>query len=79
MKVEFKRSPVGRFNLAYGQGEQAEIADTLATELIESGYAIEVTENAASKEVFEVPSVETPETAVSKELIETPEKKKGKK
>ena len=79
MKVEFKRSPVGRFNLAYGQGEQAEIADTLASELIESGYAIEVTENAASKEVFEVPSVETPETAVSKEVIETPEKKKGKK
>ena len=49
MKVQFKRSPVGRFNLAYGQGEQAEIADTLASELIESGYAIEVTENAASK------------------------------
>lgn len=79
MKVEFKRSPVGRFNLAYGQGEQAEIADTLATELIESGYAIEVTENAASKEVIEVPKVEAPETAVSKEPIETPEKKKGKK
>ena len=81
MKVEFKRSPVGRFNLAYGQGEQAEIADTLATELIESGYAIKMpeTENAASKEVFELPSVETPETAVSKEPIETPEKKKGKK
>ena len=79
MKVEFKRSPVGRFNLAYGQGEQAEIADTLATELIESGYAIEVTENAASKEVIEVPKVEEPETAVVKEPIETPEKKKGKK
>ena len=79
MKVEFKRSPVGRFNLAYGQGEQAEIADTLATELIESGYAIEVTENAASKEVIEVSKVEATETAVVKEPIETPEKKKGKK
>lgn len=79
MKVEFKRSPVGRFNLAYGQGEQAEIADTLASELIESGYAIEVTENAASKEVIEVPKVEATETAVVNNVIEIPEKKKGKK
>ncbi len=67
MKIQFLKQPTGRFNLAYSEGEQAILSETLAKELIESGYAVEIEE---SKPI---------ETAVSKEVIETPEKKKGKK
>lgn len=67
MNIQFIKQPTGRFNLAYSEGEQAEVSDTLASELIESGYAVEI------------PETKPIETAVSKEVIETPEKKKGKK
>lgn len=67
MKVQFTKSPTGRFHLAYSEGEVAELNDALANELIESEYAVLVEE------------VKPIETAVSKEFIETPEKKKSKK
>lgn len=79
MNIQFIKSPITTFNLAYLVGDTAEVRDTLASELIESGYAIEVPENAASKEVIEVPKVEAQETAVVNNVIEIPEKKKGKK
>lgn len=66
MKVKFIKQPTGKFNLAYSEGEEAVLAETLSTELIEAGYAVEVEEVKI-------------ETSVSKEFIETPEKKKGKK
>lgn len=65
-KVKFILSPVGAFKLAYHIGEEAEFSETLANELIEAGYAVEV-------------KSETIETAVSQEFKETPEKKKAKK
>lgn len=66
-KIKFIKQPTGRFNLAYSEGEVAELNDALANELIESEYAVLVEE------------VKPIETAVSKEFIETPEKKKAKK
>jgi len=66
-KIKFIKSPTGRFGLAYGEGEEAELNEALANELIEFGYAVLVEE------------VKPIETAVSKEFIETPEKKKAKK
>lgn len=64
-KVKFIKSPITAFRLAYGEGTEGEFSETLANELIEAGYAVEV--------VGEI------ETAVLKEVVETPEKKKGKK
>lgn len=65
-KIKFILSPVGAFKLGYHIGEEGSFAETLANELIEAGYAVEVKEDVI-------------ETAVSKEFVETPEKKKGKK
>ena len=65
-KVKFIKSPITAFRLAYGEGTEGEFSETLANELIEAGYAVEVID-------------EKIETAVSKEFVETPEKKKGKK
>ena len=44
MKVKFIKQPTGKFNLAYSEGEEAVLAETLSTELIEAGYAVEVEE-----------------------------------
>lgn len=66
MKVKFLKSPVGAFRLAYSQGEEVEVNDTLGAEMIEAGFALEVIE-------------EVVETATKKEFKESPEKKKGKK
>lgn len=66
MKVKFLKSPVGAFRLAYAQGAEVEVNDTLGSEMIEAGFALEVIE-------------EVVETATSKEFKEIPEKKKGKK
>lgn len=40
MKIEFIKSPTGRFGLAYSSGETADVNDKLANALIEDGYAI---------------------------------------
>lgn len=64
-KVKFIKSPITAFRLAYGEGTEGEFSETLANELIEAGYAVEV--------IGEI------ETAVIKEIVETPEKKRGKK
>jgi hypothetical protein len=64
MKVKFLKSPVGAFRLAYSQGEEVEVNDTLGAEMIEAGFALEVIE-------------EVVETATNKEFKETA--KKGKK
>lgn len=39
LKVKFKVSPTGKFNLAYNVGETALFNEAQATELVESGYA----------------------------------------
>jgi len=64
MKVKFLKSPVGAFRLAYSQGEEVEVNETLGAEMIEAGFALEVIE-------------EVVETATNKEFKETA--KKGKK
>jgi hypothetical protein len=66
-KVKFIKQPTGRFNLAYSEGEVAELNEALANELIEFGYAVLVEEEKSIGK------------AVSKDFIETPEKKKAKK
>ena len=40
--IRFTKSPTGRFNLAYHEGEEAEFSMAQAAELIEAGYAIAV-------------------------------------
>ena len=66
MKVKFTKSPVTQFRMGYHIGEEGEFSESVAKELIEAGYAVEVKEEAI-------------ETAVSQEFKETPEKKKSKK
>ena len=53
MKIKFKTSPIGRFKLSYYEGDEAEIDNTLAAELIELDYAESVVENAPSEPVVE--------------------------
>lgn len=39
LKVKFLICPTGRFGLSYSVGNEAELNEVLATELIEAGYA----------------------------------------
>lgn len=43
-KIKFLKSPVGAFLLAYFENDIADIEENLATEIIESGFGIEVIE-----------------------------------
>jgi hypothetical protein len=49
MKVIFTKSPTGAFGLAYSKGDQAEINDELAKELISANFAQAVKAKAAPK------------------------------
>jgi hypothetical protein len=62
VKVKFLISPIGRFNLAYFEGQEAELSSEFAQELVDLGYA----------EIIEVPKIEQPkiETMVSKPKTE---------
>jgi hypothetical protein len=55
MKVQFIKSPIGKFGLAYAEGMQADLQKEQAVLLIEAGYAIqlEIVEQAIQKEVKE--------------------------
>ena len=44
MKIEFVKSPTGVFKMAYSAGEQAELDDKTAKNLIDDGYAIALDE-----------------------------------
>ena len=55
MKVQFIKSPIGKFGLAYSEGMEADLQKEQAVLLIEAGYAIqlEIVEQAIQKEVKE--------------------------
>jgi hypothetical protein len=57
MLIKFTKGPTGAFNLAYSEGDTAEVRHTLALEIIEMGFGEQVfTEETATIEA------ETPET-----------------
>jgi hypothetical protein len=62
VKVRFLISPIGRFNLAYFEGQETELSGEFAQELVDLGYA----------EIIEMPKIET---MVSKPKVETKVKK----
>jgi hypothetical protein len=39
VKIKFLLSPTGKFSLAYNVGEEAQINELQANELVEAGYA----------------------------------------
>lgn len=55
MRIKFIKSP-GLFNLAYFEEDEAEVNETMAKTLVESGYAIEL-----ETMVQPMPEVEIPE------------------
>ena len=44
--IEFIKSPVGQYRLAYAIGDTVSLAGELEKELIENGYAVEIPEAA---------------------------------
>lgn len=44
--IQFVKSPVGQFYLAYAIGETASLSGELEKELIDKGYAVEISEKA---------------------------------
>jgi len=64
MLIQFTKSPTGAFNLAYNEGDIAEIRDELALEIIEMGFGISP---GAETKVIEA---ETPEENKSQDQIE---------
>ncbi|MFD0762987.1 hypothetical protein ACFQZW_12925 [Lutibacter aestuarii] len=42
LKIKFLLSPTGKYNLAYNEGEVAELPELKAKELIDDEYAIKV-------------------------------------
>lgn len=59
MRVRFIKDPTGKYNLCYEIGEEIDLPETQAKELIEDGYAVAVE--------YELPK---PENAMSKKKIE---------
>jgi hypothetical protein len=55
MKVRIVKNPSGRFNLAYDIGEEINLPDSKAMDMIEDGYAIlvvkEKQQNATDKRI----------------------------
>jgi hypothetical protein len=50
-KVRFIKSPIGRFSLAYFEGDVASLDDKQADELTEEGYAVLAAEKKPEKKV----------------------------
>lgn len=56
MKVKFIKDPVGKYSLCYEVGQEINLPDSQAMDLIEDGYAILIPdkpENAISKAIIE--------------------------
>ncbi len=56
MTVKFIKDPVGKYSLCYEVGQEIELSDSQAMDLIEDGYAVPVPEkieNASDKKVKE--------------------------
>jgi len=56
MLIKFVKNPAGKYSLSYEVGEEINLPDSQAMELIEDGYAILIQEkpqNASSKVIFE--------------------------
>lgn len=56
MTVKFIKDPVGKYSLCYEVGQEIELSDSQAMDLIEDGYAVpipEKIENASDKRVKE--------------------------
>lgn len=54
MRIRFIKDPCGMYNLAYGPGEETDLPDAQAREIIETGHAVPVefkpqTEKATSR------------------------------
>lgn len=61
-KIKLLKSPVGAYKLAYVAGEEIELSEALANDLIENKFAVEV----ESTEVETKELKTTPEKAVKK-------------
>jgi hypothetical protein len=56
MLIRFIKDPVGKYNLCYEIGQEINLPDSQAMDIIEDGYAILVIskpQNAANKQVIE--------------------------
>lgn len=51
VKVKFTKSPTGAFGLGYTIGDEAEVRQELAIELIDRGYAVPIVEAKVEKAV----------------------------
>ena len=63
MKIKLIKSAVGAYKLAYVAGEEIEVSDSLAEDMVQNGFA-EYIENIEQVETKELKS--TPEKAVKK-------------
>ena len=61
MKVQFTKGPTGAFNLAYNEGDIAEVSEVLGAEIIEMGFGFEIEPDEVVIEKAVIQNMESPE------------------